>query len=259
MQISKGIIFINKQPPPLIMNQKTENQDITSKQQDFSPDDLLTGKVVVDEISIEQMNQVQKFLEDKYSSKVDAIVKDLEDDPDEDNIWKRTYLQRPSPLHFRLSVGRRQMNFILSFNDTEHYSYEHEPISKYNEVVINFEDGVTTRSAYGTKAFDNIQRKRKIKHISKLEPTINEILDRQLELIEPERKAFLENRQRLVKEKAREHLDDLEEELETVKSFLKKYQIHFLNERTLGFNAIIDDIDKKIVAEKAKLKEAGLF
>ena len=67
------------------MNQKTEDQDITSKQQDFSPEDLLTGKVVVDEISVEQMNQVQKFLEDKYSPKIDAIVKDLEDDPLEDN------------------------------------------------------------------------------------------------------------------------------------------------------------------------------
>ena len=45
------------------MNQKTEDQDITSKQQDFSPDGLLTGIVVVDEISVEQKNQVQKFLE----------------------------------------------------------------------------------------------------------------------------------------------------------------------------------------------------
>ena len=244
------------------MNQKTEDQDITSKQQDFSPEDLLTGKVVVDEISVEQMNQVQKFLEDKYSPKIDAIVKDLKDDPFEDNTWNRTYLDREAPLQFSLSVGK-QMKFFIRFHDTDHSSYDDKPITKFNEVVIYFEDGVTSRSAYGTKSFYDIQRKRKIKYISKLEPTINEILDRQLELIEPARKAFLENKQRLVKEKAREHLDDLEEELKSVNGFELKYQGFAPKgkgvETAKFFLAIGDDLLTKIKVEKAKLKEEGLL
>lgn len=240
------------------MNQKTEEQDITSKQQNFSPEDLLSGQVVVDEISVEQMNIVQKFLEDKYSPKIDAIVKDLEDDKNEDNQWNRTYLDRQAPLQFSMSVGK-QMKFYIRFNHTDHSSYDDEPETKFNEVVIHFEDGVTIRSAYGTKSFYDLQRKRKIKYISKLEATINKILDRQLELIEPERKAFLENRQRLVKEKAREHLDDLESELKSVKAFEGKYKQFISEDAHRSFLTIQCEINAKITSEKSTLKEVGLL
>lgn len=241
------------------MSQNTETQDITSKQQDFSPEDLLTGKVVVDEISVEQMTLVRKFLEDKYSPKVDAIVKDLEDDPKEDNIWNRTCLERRSPLNYRISVGQRQLNFLLTFNDTTSSRYGDEPITKYNEVAIIFEDGVTTRSAYGTKTFDSIQRKRKIKYIAKLEETINEILDRQLELIEPERKAFLEKIVENKKYDAQEQLRSLESELKSVQAFEKKYDKSFSDDASNDFIAIEAGIETKIDAEKARLKEAGLL
>ncbi len=227
-------------------------------QQIYSAEDLLAGNVVVDKFTVQQRDIVEKFLEKKFSPQIDAIVKDFDDDKSEENHWNRTYLNRHSPLGFQMTIGGKKLSFWIKFEASGYHSYD-EKLSFYDQVSVVFEDGVTTRSAYGTKTVDHIERKRKIKYIVKTEPTIIEVLDRIEKIASEARVGFLENKQRIIKEKAREHLDDLEEELETVKSFLKKYQIHFLGERTLGFGAIIDDINKKIHEEKTKLKEAGLL
>jgi hypothetical protein len=242
------------------MNQKTEDQDITSKQQDFSPDGLLSGQVVVDEISVEQMNRVKKFLEDKYSSKVDAIVKDFDDDKDEENVYSRTYLERRAPLAFSLNLGfNKPLKFHINWNDTENrYSYGKE-LTKFNEVAIIFEDGVTTRSAFGKKVTDNIERKRKLKHISKLEPTIVEVLDRLIEIASKERQPYLDARLEAKKFNAQEKLRDFEDELKSVKAFEKKYDKSFSDDGSNDFIAIEAGIETKIDAEKARLKEVGLL
>ncbi len=239
------------------MNQKTENQDITSKQQDFSPEDLLSGQVVVDEISIEQMNQVQKFLEDKYSPKIDAIIKDFDDE--ENSHLSRTYLERRTPLQFHMSVEQKSLLFYIRFNDTDHDSYSDTPSNKVNEVVVTFSDGVTSRNAYGTKQYDHIQRKRKIKYIAKLEGTINEILDRIVEITSKARVTRLENKKRFERMDARKTLDALEIELKSVQAFEKKYDRSFSDGASDDFTAIEAGIETKIDAEKARLKEVGLL
>ncbi len=242
------------------MNQKTEDQDITSKQQDFSPEDLLSGRVVVDEISVEQKNQVKKFLEDKYSSKVDAIVKDFDDDTDEENVYSRTYLERRAPLAFSMNLGfNKPLKFHINWNDTENrFSYGTD-LTSFNEVAIIFEDGVTTRSAFGNKVTDSIERKRKLKHISKLEPTIVEILDRLIEIASKERQPYLDARLDAKKFNAQENLRTLVDELESVEAFQKKYAKFFNDEGTSDFYGITNDINKKIDTEKKRLKEVGLL
>lgn len=242
------------------MNQKTEDQDITSKQQDFSPDGLLSGQVVVDEISVEQMNRVKKFLEDKYSSKVDAIVKDFDDDKDEENQYSRTYLERRAPLAFSMNLGyNKPLKFHINWNDTENrYSYGKD-LTKFNEVAIIFEDGVTTRSAFGKKVTDSIERKRKLKHISKLEPTIVEILDRLIEIASKERQPYLDARLEAKKFNAQEKLRDFEDELKSVKEFEGKYKQFISEDAHRSFLTIQCEINAKITSEKSTLKEKGLL
>ncbi len=242
------------------MNQKTEDQDITSKQQDFSPEGLLTGLVVVDEISVEQKNQIKKVLEDKYSSKVDAIVKDFDDDKDEENVYSRTYLERRAPLAFSMNLGyNKQLKFHINWNDTENrYSYGTD-LTKFNEVAIIFEDGVTTRSAFGKKVTDSIERKRKLKHISKLEPTIVEILDRLIEISSKERQPYLDARLEGKKFNAQEKLRDFESELNSVQAFKKKYDKSFSDDGSNDFIALEARIETKIKTEESRLREEGLL
>ncbi len=226
-------------------------------QEHYAPEDLLSGQVVIDELSVDQMQSLQDFLEKQYSPRIDAIIKDFDDDDSENSHLSRTYLERRSPLQFSMSVEGKSMLFHIRFHDTDKSSYDDTPATKFNEVVVTFSDGVTSRNAYGSKQYDHIQRKRKIKYIVKLEQTIIEILDRMEEITSKARVTRFANKKRYERMDARKELNDLEEELDTVKSFLKKYQIHFLGERNSGFGAIIDDIDQKIVAELESLKRRG--
>lgn len=228
-------------------------------QQIYSAEDLLAGHVVVDKFSVEQLNIVQKFLEEKFSPQIDAIIKDFDDDENEDNHWNRTYLRRDAPLSFHMTIGSKKLSFWIHFDASGYHSYD-EKLTSYDQVTVIFEDGVTTRSAYGTQTLDNIQRKRKIKYIAKLEPTIIEVLDRIEKIASEERVKFLENKLENKKTIAREHLDDLEEELEQVKSFQKKYSEHLKADETFAdFQSIEYDLNKKIDSEKAKLKRNGLL
>ena len=226
-------------------------------QQIFAPEDLLSGRVVVDEISVEQKNVIQKFLEDKYSPKVDAIVKDFDDDPDEENHYSRTYLRRSSPLQFSLSIGGKNLEFFVRFHNTNHYDWKSEPAT-YNEVVVYFEDGITTRSAYGTKAFGSIQRKRKIKYISRLEQTIIGILDLQEKIASEGRISFLTNKLEGKKWHAQEKLRDLEDEYKNIQNFEKKYHSYFTPDLS-SFRTLEDALFKKIEAEKDRLSGEGLL
>lgn len=236
------------------MASKPTEENSKTTQQIFSPEDLLSGQVVVDEISVEQKNIIQKFLEDKYSPKVDAIVKDFADDPD------GTYFRRNSPLAFSVSPSwKTNLRFHINWNDTDNrYSYGEE-LSKYNEVAIIFEDGFTSRSAFGKKSFDNIERKRKIKHISKLEATIIEVLDKQVEIASKLRVVFLESKLQNKKFNAKEKLRELEDELKEVEAFQKKYANQFNDEGTSDLIGIGARIQTKIDTEEARLKEEGLF
>ena len=228
-------------------------------QQTYSAEDLLAGHVVVDQFSPEQLEIVEDFLKEKFSPQIDAITKDFDDDENEDNQWNRTYLRRESPLSFHMQIGGKRLNFWIHFDSSGYHSSE-EKLTSYDQVTIIFEDGVTTRSAFGKITFDHIERKRKIKYIAKLEPTIIEILDRIEKIASEERVKFLENKLENKKTIAREHLDDLEEELEQVKSFQKKYSEHLKADETFAdFQSIEYDLNEKIDEEKAKLKRNGLL
>lgn len=259
-------------------------------QQIYSAEDLLAGHVVVDEFSVEQMNIVQTYLEKQYSPRIDAIIKDFDDEGTEEkgkpdsrmvqeygDRWTsnpeltRTYLARRTPLSFTFTAGHGdQLQFRLQFENSNHSYYSKSEVTTFDQVVIYFRDNVTTRSAYGTKAFDHIQRKRKIKHIAKLEPTIIEILDRLVEIAEKQRAPFLESKLANKKFYAQRDLDALEDELKSVHEFELKYQgfaiaqnVNNPERKTVPvaefFLAIQENLLTKIKAEKAKLQEKGLL
>ena len=168
-------------------------------------------------------------------------------------------MERPAPLQFHLSVEGKSLNFYIRFNDTDKSSYDDTPSNKVNEVVVTFSDGVTSRNAYGTKMYDHIQRKRKIKYIVKLEQTIIEILDRIQEITRKARVTRLENKKRYERSDARRELDSVNAELKDVEAFEKKYS-YFLksNETFADFDSIKSQLTKKIVAELESLKRRGL-
>lgn len=227
-------------------------------QQHYAPEDLLSGQVVVDELSVEQMKSVQTYLEKQYSPRIDAIIKDFDDDDSEDRHLSRTYLTRRSPLQFSMSVEGKSMLFYIRFDDTDHSSYDDTPATKFNEVVVTFSDGVTSRNAYGSKQYDHIQRKRKIKYIVKLEQTIIEILDRIEEITSKARVTRLKNKKDFERMDARKELNSVSAELKQVEAFQEKYSYFLHSDETIGdFESIKSQLTKKIVAELESLKRRG--
>ncbi len=228
-------------------------------QEQYAPEDLLAGQVVIDELSVDQMQSIQDFLEKQYSPRIDAIIKDFDDDDSKDSHLSRTYLERRSPLHFHMSVEGKSLLFFIRFNDTDHSSYDDTPATKFNEVVVTFSDGVTSRNAYGTKQYDHIQRKRKIKYIVKLEQTIIEILDTLEEITSKARVTRLENKKNFERMDARQELQSLNAELKDVEAFEEKYSYFLKSDDTVAdFDGIKSQLSKKIVAELESLKRRGL-
>ncbi len=114
--------------------------------------------------------------------------------------------------------------------------------------------------ATGQPTLDAKTALEKIKHIVKLEPTIIEILDRLVEIAEKLRAPFLESKLKNKKFHAKTVLFALEEELKSVKAFFKKYEGTLVADETRAdFESTEYDIQEKIDAEKAKLKEKGLL